>query len=110
MARPHRLRLNGTEVIGSSENNRFRSCVDGVNTETVWINNANNAVFKYLGKASVEWKTPTISSVNLTLGQSDLRAVTTVAASARFTQDRLWLNGTEVIGSSENKRFRACVD
>jgi diphosphomevalonate decarboxylase len=70
----------------------------------------NIAVIKYWGKASKEYNTPINSSLSVTLDQADLRAVTTVAASPSFTQDRLWLNGTEDLRASESKRFRACID
>jgi len=70
----------------------------------------NIAVIKYWGKASAEWNTPTNDSVSVTLDQSDLKAVTTVAASSKFQQDRLWLNGIEEVDAYKNKRFRACVD
>jgi diphosphomevalonate decarboxylase len=70
----------------------------------------NIAVIKYWGKASVEFNTPINDSLSVTLNQSDgLMAVTTVAASKSFTNDRLWLNGTEEM-TTESKRFRACVD
>lgn len=70
----------------------------------------NIAVIKYWGKASTEWNTPTNDSVSVTLDQTDLKAVTTVAASSKFDGDRLWLNGVEEVGAAQNKRFRACVD
>ena len=70
----------------------------------------NIACIKYWGKADKDWNTPTNDSVSVTLDQSDLRAVTSAAASTKFTQDRLWLNGIEDEGASTNKRFRACVD
>jgi diphosphomevalonate decarboxylase len=70
----------------------------------------NIACIKYWGKADKHWNTPTNESVSVTLDQSDLRAVTTAAASTKFTQDRLWLNGIEDEGAPTNKRFRACVD
>ena len=70
----------------------------------------NIACIKYWGKANVKFNTPINSSVSVTLDQADLRAVTTVAASLSFDQDRLWLNGTEEEGATTNKRFRACVD
>lgn len=38
---------------------------------------------------------PTNSSISVTLSQEDLRTVTTAAASATFSADRLWLNGKE---------------
>ncbi|KAL3943170.1 MAG: hypothetical protein SGBAC_002772 [Bacillariaceae sp.] len=70
----------------------------------------NIACIKYWGKADTHWNTPTNDSVSVTLDQSDLRAVTTAAASTEFTQDRLWLNGIEDEGAQTSKRFRACVD
>jgi diphosphomevalonate decarboxylase len=70
----------------------------------------NIAVIKYWGKASAEWNTPTNDSVSVTLDQTDLKAVTTVAASSKFIKDRLWLNGIEEVDASASKRFRACVD
>ena len=70
----------------------------------------NIACIKYWGKASIELNTPINDSVSVTLNQSDLRAVTTAAASTSFTSDRLWLNGEEDTKAAMNKRFRACVD
>lgn len=70
----------------------------------------NIACIKYWGKADAHWNTPTNDSVSVTLDQSDLRAVTTAAASTKFTQDRLWLNGIEEKDAHKSKRFRACVD
>eukprot|EP00536_Pseudo-nitzschia_multiseries_P018071 jgi/Psemu1/54020/gm1.54020_g len=70
----------------------------------------NIACIKYWGKADAKYNTPTNDSVSVTLDQSDLRAVTTAAASKRFESDRLWLNGTEEEGAADSKRFRACVD
>lgn len=70
----------------------------------------NIACIKYWGKADAYWNTPTNDSVSVTLDQSDLRAVTTAAASSSFEKDRLWLNGVEEVDVSTSKRFRACVD
>jgi diphosphomevalonate decarboxylase len=70
----------------------------------------NIAVIKYWGKADKNFNTPINDSLSVTLSQSDLRAVTTVAASSSFTSDRLWLNGLEVEDPRSNKRFCACVD
>jgi diphosphomevalonate decarboxylase len=70
----------------------------------------NIAVIKYWGKADKAYNTPINDSVSVTLDQTDLRAVTTVAASASFQGDKLWLNGVEDAGASENVRFRACLD
>ena len=49
----------------------------------------NIACIKYWGKADAKWNTPTNDSVSVTLDQTDLRAVTTAAASAKFEKDRL---------------------
>jgi len=54
------------------------------------------AVIKYWGKDNVALNTPMNSSVSLTLDQSDLHTITTVAASKSFTGDRFWLNGDEI--------------
>ncbi|KAL7472281.1 hypothetical protein ACHAXS_012614 [Conticribra weissflogii] len=70
----------------------------------------NIACIKYWGKENKHYNTPINSSLSLTLDQSDLRAVTTAAASASFDRDRLWLNGKEVDSASTSERFRACVD
>ena len=70
----------------------------------------NIAVIKYWGKADETYNTPINSSISCTLDQQDLRAVTTVAASYQFTNDRLWLNGVEDTHAAENRRFRACID
>lgn len=70
----------------------------------------NIAVIKYWGKASLEHNTPINSSLSITLDQADLRAVTTVAASPDFREDKLWLNGKLDESASTSKRFRACVD
>lgn len=68
----------------------------------------NIAVIKYWGKANKEFNTPINDSLSVTLDQTDLRAVTTAAASMDFTEDRLWLNGKEE--STDTDRFRACVN
>eukprot|EP00619_Florenciella_sp_RCC1007_P004405 CAMPEP_0205907686 /NCGR_PEP_ID=MMETSP1325-20131115/2714_1 /ASSEMBLY_ACC=CAM_ASM_000708 /TAXON_ID=236786 /ORGANISM="Florenciella sp., Strain RCC1007" /LENGTH=103 /DNA_ID=CAMNT_0053273803 /DNA_START=22 /DNA_END=330 /DNA_ORIENTATION=- len=73
----------------------------------------NIACIKYWGKASKKMNTPINSSVSVTLDQDDLRAVTTVATSKAFTQDRLFLNGSELsMDDSKNEhanRFKTCV-
>jgi diphosphomevalonate decarboxylase len=70
----------------------------------------NIACIKYWGKANTQYNTPINSSLSVSLDQTDLRAVTTASASSAFGRDRLWLNGSEVLGASTSKRFRACVD
>lgn len=69
----------------------------------------NIACIKYWGKANVPLNTPINSSVSITLDQSDLRAVTTAAASKSFTSHRLWLNGTEE-DVTNSRRFMACLE
>lgn len=54
------------------------------------------AVIKYWGKNDVKLNTPLNSSVSVTLDQSDLHTITTIAASKSFMNDRLWLNGIEI--------------
>jgi diphosphomevalonate decarboxylase len=53
------------------------------------------AVIKYWGKKDIKLNTPMNSSVSVTLDQDDLHTITSVAASASFEADKLWLNGTE---------------
>ena len=67
----------------------------------------NIAVIKYWGKANLAFNTPLNDSVSVTLHQDDLRAVTTVAASAKFTEHALWLNGARV--PQLNSRVLACI-
>mmetsp|Transcript_3293 Transcript_3293/g.4586 ORF Transcript_3293/g.4586 Transcript_3293/m.4586 type:complete len:82 (-) Transcript_3293:7-252(-) len=64
----------------------------------------NIAVIKYWGKEDAAANTPINSSVSVTLNQDDLRAITTVAASTDFENDRMWLNGSEE-DINKNKRF-----
>ena len=66
----------------------------------------NIAVIKYWGKNDVKLNTPLNSSVSITLDQSDLHTITTVAASKEFTKDRLWLNESEI---EINGRGQACL-
>ncbi|XP_052815553.1 diphosphomevalonate decarboxylase-like isoform X2 [Mya arenaria] len=55
----------------------------------------NIAVVKYWGKRDVNRVLPANSSASVTLDQKQLRAKTTVAASADFEENRIWLNGRE---------------
>lgn len=66
----------------------------------------NIAVIKYWGKNDLKLNTPMNSSASITLDQSDLHTITTVAASQTFPEDRLWLNGTE---TDINGRGLACL-
>lgn len=72
----------------------------------------NIAVIKYWGKDAdgAALHIPLNSSVSVTLDTNDLCAITTVATSPSFTEDKLWLNGELDEGASTNRRFRACVD
>ena len=56
----------------------------------------NIAVIKYWGKNDVKLNTPMNSSASITLDQSDLHTITSVAASKGLEKDRLWLNGVEI--------------
>lgn len=66
----------------------------------------NIAVIKYWGKGDVKLNTPMNSSASITLDQSDLHTITTVAASKGIASDRLWLNGVEI---EINGRGRTCL-
>ena len=66
----------------------------------------NIAVIKYWGKNDVKLNTPMNSSASITLDQSDLHTITSVAASKGLEKDRLWLNGVEI---EINGRGLACL-
>lgn len=66
----------------------------------------NIAVIKYWGKNDVKLNTPMNSSASITLDQSDLRTITTIAASKNFAADKMWLNGTEI---EINGRGKTCL-
>ena len=66
----------------------------------------NIAVIKYWGKNDVKLNTPMNSSVSLTLDQTDLHTITTVAASKNFKEDKLWLNDNE---TEINSRGQVCL-
>eukprot|EP00049_Salpingoeca_infusionum_P012515 m.228984 g.228984 ORF g.228984 m.228984 type:complete len:418 (+) comp15199_c0_seq2:382-1635(+) len=55
----------------------------------------NIAVIKYWGKRDTKLLLPTNSSLSGTLDQAELHARTTVAASADYDQDEIWLNGVQ---------------
>lgn len=55
----------------------------------------NIAVIKYWGKRDEVLILPVNSSLSVTLNQTQLRAITSVATSKSFTRDRMWLNGQE---------------
>eukprot|EP00249_Psilotum_nudum_P007607 c20695_g1_i1 orf=345-1616(-) len=66
----------------------------------------NIAVIKYWGKRDEKLILPVNSSISITLNTDDLCATTTVAASFRFSSDRMWLNGKEF--SLEGERYKNC--
>lgn len=55
----------------------------------------NIAVIKYWGKRDEKLILPINSSLSATLSQDDLCTTTSILASPRLTEDRLWLNGKE---------------
>ncbi|KAM9607227.1 diphosphomevalonate decarboxylase [Trichechus inunguis] len=67
----------------------------------------NIAVIKYWGKRDEELVLPLNSSLSVTLHQDQLKTTTTAAISKDFTEDRIWLNGTEVdVGQP---RLQSCL-
>lgn len=66
----------------------------------------NIAVIKYWGKGNVKLNTPMNSSASITLDQSDLHTITTIAVSKNFESDKLWLNGKE---TEINGRGKTCI-
>ncbi|KAH7287663.1 hypothetical protein KP509_32G068200 [Ceratopteris richardii] len=67
----------------------------------------NIAVIKYWGKRDQKLILPINSSISVTLNPHDLSAITTVAVSPSFKEDRLWLNGKEV--SLQGDRYQNCL-
>jgi len=63
-------------------------------------------VIKYWGKRDEDLILPINSSLSGTLNQADMKTTTTIVASKRFSEDRIWLNGKEE--SISNKRLQ-CV-
>lgn len=68
----------------------------------------NIATLKYWGKRDVGLNLPTNSSISVTLDPNYLRALTTATTSPSYTEDRLWLNGTEESITS-SKRLSTCL-
>ncbi|XP_037672209.1 diphosphomevalonate decarboxylase isoform X2 [Choloepus didactylus] len=67
----------------------------------------NIAVVKYWGKRDEDLVLPINSSLSVTLHQDQLKATTTAAISEAFTEDRVWLNGSEQdVGQP---RLQACL-
>jgi len=56
---------------------------------------SNIAVIKYWGKRDEKLILPLNGSISFTLDPRDLGTLTTVAVSAEFKEDRIWLNGVE---------------
>ncbi len=67
----------------------------------------NIAVIKYWGKRDEALILPLNSSLSTTLNMADLCTTTTVMASDKFTQDRLWLNGKEE--NLNTPRMQKCI-
>lgn len=68
----------------------------------------NIATLKYWGKRDVGLNLPTNSSISVTLDQSDLRAITSAAASTLFSKDHLWLNGVDQ-DIADSSRLSTCL-
>uniref|UniRef100_A0A8C9RG38 Diphosphomevalonate decarboxylase n=1 Tax=Scleropages formosus TaxID=113540 RepID=A0A8C9RG38_SCLFO len=67
----------------------------------------NIAVVKYWGKRDEDLILPINSSLSVTLHQDQLKSTTTVACSARFKEDRIWLNGKEE--NINQPRLQSCL-
>lgn len=67
----------------------------------------NRQTLKYWGKRDKTLNLPTNSSISVTLAQEDLRTLTSVATSADFKSDNLWLNGKEE--GIKGERTIACL-
>lgn len=67
----------------------------------------NQQTLKYWGKRDKTLNLPTNSSISVTLAQEDLRTLTSVATSADFKSDNLWLNGKEE--GIKGERTIACL-
>ena len=66
----------------------------------------NIAVIKYWGKNDLKLNTPMNSSSSITLDQDDLHTITSVAASKDLAEDKMWLNGDEIV---INGRGQTCL-
>jgi len=67
----------------------------------------NIATLKYWGKRDKNLNLPTNSSISVTLSQQDLRTLTSAAASEKFEQDSLSINGKPQ--SLDTPRSKACL-
>ncbi|XP_054164430.1 diphosphomevalonate decarboxylase-like [Oppia nitens] len=69
----------------------------------------NIAVIKYWGKRDEDIIIPLNDSISGTLSIDDMCAKTSVATSAEFTEDQMWLNGQKV-DIAANKRLVNCLN
>ena len=76
----------------------------GVVSQATCTAPVNIAVIKYWGKRDAKLLLPINSSLSGTLSQDELHARTSVAASADFEKDQIWLNGVEE--DINNKRLQ----
>lgn len=76
-------------------------------TEATCTAPVNIAVIKYWGKRDEKLLLPINSSLSASLDQAQLKTCTTVAASASFEADRIWLNGIEE--DINNSRLQNCL-
>lgn len=67
----------------------------------------NIAIIKYWGKRNEDLVLPLNDSLSVTLSKEQMYAETTVAVSASFSRDRMWLNGKEQ--DMENPRLQNCL-
>lgn len=69
----------------------------------------NIAVIKYWGKSDEKLIIPLNDSISGTLDMEQMCATTSVALSAQFTSNRMWLNGEEV-DMTANARLLRCIE
>ncbi|UYV70358.1 MVD [Cordylochernes scorpioides] len=67
----------------------------------------NIAVIKYWGKRNEDLLLPINDSISVTLSKEHLCAITTVATSKDFKEDKMWLNGVET--DINNPRIQNCL-
>lgn len=76
--------------------------------EVTCVAPVNIAVIKYWGKRDVDLILPTNSSLSVTLNTDDLHSKTSARVSPEFSEDRFWLNDSEV-DIAKNKRLMTCL-
>ncbi|XP_031628052.1 diphosphomevalonate decarboxylase [Contarinia nasturtii] len=69
----------------------------------------NIAVVKYWGKRDEQLILPVNDSISGTLSTDELSAKTSITADPTFTEDKMWLNGTEVT-IWDNDRLKNCIE